>query len=426
MPFNETNFSQECDEYKKHLEKVYKLCDNCEKKVEEILSQPINSFKEFNINRTHVKTINRNDSVFAQQKSKRTKSWFSFLAINLLENMSLFCAFVLFIIGINELQESSELSLIELPEKLTQFLLVYLPKPLLMIVIGFLSSFIALIMSGKESLLITNVFSQLLWIVCLLINIPSLMKSIQKNDLILLRPILCVFLIILSPINTSIRLFVLKRKSNSENNSFIGHKKTSETLSHKMNVCLNKRNDKINCKENSYINSNSSADQVIREQIKSLCIFDDSDNKPIRDFSRDSKSPSIKSSLSFENSYSNKIVLPAKFNYESIAQTSWVSPFKPYPTQSISPRKENLNSTLFTNCQRFSSSSHWINHNITGLVTPPPSAPASISSKSYFNTKSIVKQNIIHAFKLFKSINKSIKTEHQVNRNLILFYLYFR
>jgi hypothetical protein len=396
MPFNETNFSQECDEYKKHLEKEYKLCGNCEKKVEQILSQPINSLKELNISRTHVKTMNRNDSVFAEQKNKRTKNWFSFLAINLLENMSLFCAFVLFIIGINELQESSELSLIELPAKLTHFLSVHFPKPLLMIVIGFLGSFIALMMSGKESLLITNVFSQLLWIVCLLINIPSFIKSIHKNDLILLRPILCVFLVILSPINTSVRLFVLKRKPSSENNSLIGHKKT-ETLSHKTNVCLNKRNDKIDCKENSYINSNSSADQIIREQIKSLCIFDDSDNKPMRDFSRDSKSPSIKSSLSYENNYSNKIVLPAKFNYESIAQTSWVSPFKPYPTQSISPRKENLNSTLFTNCHRFASSSHWINHNITGLVTPPPSAPASISSKSLNKLL-----NKIHAFKLFK------------------------
>jgi len=319
-----------------------------------------------------------------KQKNKRAENWLVQVVINLLENVSLLCTLVLFITGINELQRTNQLSLIDFHPQFIDFLLTYLTQPSLLVIIGFLLSLIALVISGKDLLHITNVFSQSLWIALTVINIPLSNKFIPESNLILLRPILCVFLAILSPINTCIRLFIFRRNLIRKQTPLIRPKKASETLSHNANVCSNRADKRI---ENN-INSNNNADQVIRQQIEDLCILDESDNKRVHDssrFDRDSSSSSIRSSLSYESSPANKIILPAKFHYESIAQTSWVSPFKPCPTQSRSPRKDNLNSALFGNSERLFSSSHWINHNMTGLVTPPPSAPNSICSKFYEN-----------------------------------------
>ena len=391
IPFNENNFIQECGEYKKHLENEYKLCYDCETNVKIVLSKPINSNEVLNKNCSNSVTNPSVDSVFVRQNSKQYRNKYSFKAILFLEIISLICAIIILIFTLNELQNKVELTLrIDFPEIWTQYLDIHSSKLTFMIYSGFMSSMIALLICGKQSFQIADLFLELLWISVMLIETPLLLRYMDQKDALLFRPILSLFLIIFSSINSMIRLFAFfgtnprvkqNRSEVIENKYCLKNSTNSEP-----NVCSAETQMK-SCSENN-VNSNRNTDQSIREQIKSLCIVDGTEPQLKSSqkqflFSNENiinKNFSIKSSLIYENNICKNIVLPAKFHYESIAQTSWSSPFKP----NTSPRKDFINSSPYLmNSQKFATTSHWINQQMSGLMTPPASATNSLSGKSY-------------------------------------------
>ena len=393
IPFNENNFSQECDEYNKYLEKEYKLCSYCETTVQNVLSQPINS------NRDAIKTSIRSevdpniDSVFVGQNSRRNANLFSFLVINVLENISLFCALIVFVFGLNQLQSQTKLSIIEFPENLIQYLESRVSDQTIVLYSGFMASMTGVLISGKKCLLMTNIFCQLLWISIISLKTVLMTTYIDEIDSILLYPILSLFVVFFSAINTSLRLFgffnsksKIKQKSNKseeQSNSFQNSK------NNKLSVCSSEKH--VNSFNEIGIKSNKTTDQSIGEQIKSLTILDKTDStlncrqtqhyfKTRNIFSNNYLNSSLMSENCSVDSYGKSIILPAKFHYESVAQTSWASPFKP----NTSPRKDKFNSIpYFTSNQSFARTSHWVSHQMSGLVTPPPSATASVCSKFF-------------------------------------------
>ena len=388
IPFNEMNFTEECDEYKKYLEKEYKLCSKCETTVESVLSKPINRFKEVIKNTILSKLSPNNDSVFVGQYNRRNADWIWFSVINISEIFSLFCAIVLFVFGLNELQNKTELSFIDLPQNMITYLDTYVSNQTVLIFSGFVSSITSVIFSGKQSLVMTNIFSQLLWIALIWSESPQTVVYIDQIDCILLRPVLSLFVILFSTFNSCLRLFAFfetKSKIKQNSNKTKEQKKHFEFLSkNDSNVCSPEK--EVKTFNETDVKLTKSADQLIGEQIKCLTILDETDST--LNFKPNNKYFKTKNDI-FPNNWSNpslnseisnpkSIIVPARFHYQSVAQTSWISPFKP----NASPRKEKLNpSPYLTSSQPLIRTSQWVSNHISGLVTPPPSAPASVCSK---------------------------------------------
>ena len=208
-------------------------------------------------------------------------------------------------------------------------------------------------------------------------------------DALLLRPILSSFAIIFWIINTSLRSFALfnahfKQKPNErrvQKKSFI-----KSTENNKLDICANGRQEK-SFSDND-IKSNRTRDQSIGEQIKSLSIGDGSVPTLSSRLSKHSGTEnntlfarSAVSSPILDNSYTKSIVLPARFNPEPVAQTSWVSTLKPNSSP-LKNRKDNLNSMpYYASSHSMVRTSQWLGQQWSGLVTPPPSATTSVCSK---------------------------------------------
>ncbi|CAG2176260.1 unnamed protein product [Oppiella nova] len=265
MPFNETKYKEELEEYKRHLESEYKLCANCETTVKNILLKPINCLKDIikGITKRHVRVSQDSvDSVFVSQNDRRLKKWLPFIATT--------------------------------------------------------QSFEKAINNGLK-------------------GVPNRVQVKNPKE-----------------VN-------IKSKDTSADHQSIGEQIKSLSIG-----------DEINA---SSLKVNAIQRHPMRNEL--LPKADDL---------------SANSALIYGNSLSKNIINPAKFHYESIAQTSWVSPFKPNQSPSKSPRKECLNySPYLHNSQQYLRSSHWINNDMSGLVTPPPSvAPSDTSDFAFANRFSLL------------------------------------
>ncbi|XP_054164591.1 uncharacterized protein LOC128962252 isoform X2 [Oppia nitens] len=392
MPFNENKFTEEYEEYKRHLENGYRLCSQCESTLKNILSKPINCIKTV-VNHIVQQNLKPDlDLVFAKQSNKHMKTLKTSLIVIqvVLEVISITCSLIMNVFAINDFNDNSDLSIVEFPAQVNQFLYLNLSNQSLVIFCGLISSLTSLAICDKQ------LIPTALWLAFVSIDTQFISNYFDKISTILLRTILSAFLITVFTITIVSRLicfcymFYVKYKQNFIKQTEIV-KSFGNTVNSKPKVLTNSkvvnRSQEIDNKKPML----RSAEQSIGEQIKSLSIIDERNNSlnsnpkskqnywisgtnTANTYGSDLHQMSRNSSLTPKN-----IILPAKFHYESIAQTSWVSPFKP----NQSPRKEFSSNYSYMG----SDSQHlinWMTNDISGLVTPPPSISPSICSESAF------------------------------------------
>lgn len=333
----------------------------------------------------------RNGLFFNGKKSKRKR--LIFIVINLLETLTLLCSLILFLIGLNQLQTTKHVIMIDFSSHLQTLLSLYESNSVFVAGFGLGLSLIIPMINGIKHFNLVTFLYHLFWSTVMFIQFNIASQFIDESDLLTLKPFLCLVLISFGCLKT----IFFNIRERREKNYF--QKLREEKLKKLENQISNEIQFKSgkNADEDNSIKNIDSDDarlyqrksESIDEQIKSLCILDELQDDDFQDVDKESNLTSSSSSQDSFNSnsvYKNEksIVLPAKFKYDSFAQSSssWHSNSNlsnSYHSKSYSPSYNGHFIDNSSSFQGYSNCSTWLFQHNNGLITPPSSVHGSIN-----------------------------------------------
>ena len=332
----------------------------------------------------------RSGQFFSNKKSKRKR--LIFIVINLLETLTFLCSLILFLIGLNQLQTTKHVIMIDFSSHLQTLLSLYGSNSVFVAGFGLGLSLITSMINGIKQLNFVTFLYHLFWSTVMFTQFNIASQLIGESDLLTLKPFLCLVLISLC----CLKAIFFNIRERREKNYF--EKLREEKLKKLENQISNEIQFKSgkNADEDNSIKNIDSDDarlyqrksESIDEQIKSLCILDELQDDDFQDVDRESNltsSSSSQDSLNSNSVYKNEksIVLPAKFKHESFAQSSsWHSNSNPSNSYHPKSYSRTYNGHFIDNSssfQGYSNCSTWLFQHNNGLITPPSSVHGSVN-----------------------------------------------